>query len=95
MIVLDSLNGFFNLLEGKSDAARLVNSLIMLLVSSAKDVKSCVVVGSLSKLNDENKWVLYNTGRRVIDNEHFIKIQLTRSENGVLAKVLNPDNSNH
>ena len=92
LIVLDSLNGFFNLLEGKSDAARLVNSLIMLLVSSAKDVKSCVVVGSLSKLNDENKWILYNTGRRVLENDHITKIQLTKPENEIVAKIPDPDN---
>ena len=67
----------------------------MLLVSSGKHTKSTVVVGVLSKLNDENKWILYNTGRRVIDNEHFTKIQLTRSENNTLTKVLNPDNSSH
>ena len=67
----------------------------MLLVSSGKHTKSTVIVGVLSKLNDENKWILYNTGRRVIDNEHFTKIQLIRSENNTLTKVLNPDNSSH
>ena len=92
LIVLDSLNGFFNLLEGKSDAARLVNSFIMLLASSAKDVKSCVIVGSLSKLNDENEWVLYNTGRHVLENDHVTKIQLTQSDNEIVAKTSDPDN---
>jgi len=95
LVIIDSFNGFFNILEGEKDLGRLINSFLMLLVSSGKHTKSTIIVGILSKLNDENKWVLYNTGRRVIDNEHFIKIQLTRSENGVLAKVLNPDNSNH
>jgi len=92
LIVLDSLNGFLNLLEGKSDAARLVNSFVMLLVSSAKDVKSCVIVGSLSKLNDENEWVLYNTGRHVLENDHMTKIQLTQSDNEIIAKIPDPDN---
>ncbi len=92
MIVLDSLNGFFNLLEGKSDAARLINSFIMLLVSSAKDVKSCVVVGSLSKLNDENEWVLYNTGRHVLENDHITKIQLSQSDNKIVVKTPDSDN---
>tara|TARA_B100001750_G_scaffold232774_1_gene232252 strand:+ start:1615 stop:2196 length:582 start_codon:yes stop_codon:yes gene_type:complete len=91
LIVLDSLNGFFNLLEGKNDVARLVNSFVMLLVSSAKDVKSCVVVASLSKLNDENEWVLHNTGRHVLENDHMTKIQLTQSDNQILAKTSNPD----
>ena len=92
LIILDSLNGFFNLLEGQKDAVRLANSFIMLLVSSAKNVKSCVIVGSLSKLNDENEWVLYNTGRHVLENDHMTKIQLTQSDNEIIAKIEDPDN---
>jgi|TARA_B000000460_G_C21340768_1_gene316917 hypothetical protein len=93
LVIIDSFNGFFNLLEGKKDLGRLINSFLMLLISSAKHTKSTVIVGILSKLNDENNWVLYNTGRRVIDNKYFTKTQLIRSENGILAKVLNPDNT--
>jgi len=95
LVIIDSLNGFFNLLEGKKDLGRLINSFLMLLVSSGKHTKSTVIVGILSKLNDENKWILYNTGRHVLDSEHFTKIQLIRSENSILTKVLNTDNSNH
>ena len=65
----------------------------MLLTSSAKHTKSTVILGILSRLNDEDKWVLYNTGRRVIDNEQFTKIQLTRSGNNITTKVLNSDNT--
>ena len=92
LVVIDSLNGFFNHLEGEKDLGRLINSFLMLLVSSGKHTKSAVIVGILSKLNDENKWILYNTGRRVIDNEHFTKIQLIRSENSILTKVLDVNN---
>ena len=94
LIIIDSFNGFFNLLEGREDLGRLINSFLMLLVSCAKHTNSTVIVGILSKLNDENEWILYNTGRHVIDSEHFTKIQLTRSENGILARMLNPDNTN-
>ena len=93
LVIIDSLNGFFNLLEGKKDIGRLINSFLMLLASSGNHTKSTVLVGILSKLNDENKWVLYNTGRRVIDSEHFTKIQLIKSKNSIVTKVLNPDNS--
>ena len=72
---------------------RLVNSFLILLVSVAKHTKSTVIVGVLSKLNADNKRILYNTGRRVIENEHFTKIQLTRSENNILTKTLNSDNT--
>ena len=95
LVIIDSFNGFFRLLEGEEDLGRLINSFLMLLVSSGEHTKSTVIVGVLSKLNDENKWILYNTGRRVIDNEHFTKIQLTRSENSILTKVLNPDNTSY
>ena len=93
LVIIDSLNGFFNLLEGKKDLGRLVNSFLILLVSVAKHTKSTVIVGVLSKLNADNKRILYNTGRRVIENEHFTKIQLTRSENNILTKTLNSDNT--
>jgi len=93
LVIIDSLNGFFNLLEGKKDVGRLVNSFLMLLASSAKHTKSTVILGILSRLNDEDKWVLYNTGRHVIDNEYFTKIQLTRSGNNISTKILNSDSA--
>ena len=64
----------------------------MLLVSTAKHTKSIIVVGILSKVNGENKWVLYNTGRHVLKNDHMTKIQLTQSDNEVVAKISDPDN---
>jgi len=95
LVIIDSFNGFFNILEGEKDIGRLINSFLMLLASSGNHTKSTVLVGILSKLNDENKWVLYNTGRRVIDSEHFTKIQLIKSKNSIVTNVLNPDNSSH
>ena len=93
LIIIDSLNGFFNALEDNKNLGRLVNSFLMLLVSAASHTKSTIMVGILSKLN-EDRWVLY-TGRNVIDNEHFTKIQLTKKENNTLATLLNSDNSNN
>ena len=93
LIIIDSLNGFFNALEGDKDLGRVVNSFVMLLVSAANHTKSTIIVGVLSKLNDGGRWVLYNTGRSVIDNDHFTKIQLTRKENNTSATLLNSDNS--
>ena len=93
LVIIDSLNGFFNLLEDKKDTGQIINSFIMLLVSSAKNVNSIVVIGSLSKLIDENEWVLYNTGRHVIENKHMTKIQLTESGGNIVVKSLKPDKS--
>ena len=93
LVIIDSLNGFFNFLEGNQDLGRLINSFLMLLVSSAKHTESTVIVGILSKRNDEDRWILRNTGRHVLENEHFTKIQLTGSVSDTLAKVLNHDNT--
>jgi hypothetical protein len=35
LIIIDSLNGFFNILEGDKDLGRLINSFLMLLASAA------------------------------------------------------------
>jgi hypothetical protein len=93
LVIIDSLNGFFNLLEDRKDTGRIINSFIMLLVSSAKNANSIVVIGSLSKLINENEWVLYNTGRHIIENKHMTKIQLTESNGNIIVKNLKPDKS--
>lgn len=92
VVVIDSLNGFFNTLED-DDAGMLINSFIMMLASSAKNTKSIILVGSLSKLNDENEFVLYSSGRHVIDNKHMKKIQLVESHGLLKINILNFDNS--
>ena len=92
VVVIDSLNGFFNILED-DDAGMLINSFIMMLASSAKNTKSIILVGSLSKLNDENEFVLYSSGRHVIDNKHMEKIQLIESNGLLKINILNFDNS--
>ena len=93
LVILDSLNGFFNLFEAKKNTPRIINSFIMLLASAARSVKSCVIVGSLSKLNDENVWVLHNSGRHIIENDNMTKIQLISSENANGEKTSNSNNS--
>ena len=92
VVVIDSLNGFFNILED-DDAGMLINSFIMMLASSAKNTKSIILVGSLSKLNEENEFVLHSSGRHVIDNKHMEKIQLVESDGLLKINILNFDNS--
>ena len=92
VVVVDSLNGFFNILED-DDAGMLINSFIMMLASSAKNTKSIILVGSLSKLNEENEFVLHSSGRHVIDNKHMKKIQLVESNDLLKINILNFDNS--
>ncbi len=92
VVVIDSLNGFFNILED-DDAGMLINSFIMMLATSATNTKSIILVGSLSKLTEENEIVLYSSGRHVIDNKHMEKIQLVESNGLLKINILNFDNS--
>ena len=93
LVIIDSLNGFYNIFDEEKDVGRLINSIIMMLTSSTKISKSLIIIACLSKLNDENNWVLYSTGRHMIDNEHMTKIRLAKSNGIVTASILNTDNS--
>ena len=93
LVIIDSLNGFYNIFDEEKDVGRLINSIIMMLTSSTKISKSLIIIACLSKLNDENNWVLYSTGRHMIDNEHMTKIRLAKSNGMVTASILNTDNS--
>jgi hypothetical protein len=93
LVIIDSLNGFFNLLDDRKDSGKIINSFIMLLASSAKNADSIIVIGSLSKLIEGKEWVLYNTGRHVIENKHITKIYLTKSNGNIVVKNLNSSKS--
>jgi len=47
MLIMDSLNGLFNLHNEKKDAGRLINSYIMFLSCVAKMSNSCIVLPSI------------------------------------------------
>ena len=93
LVIIDSLNGFYNMFDEEKDVGRLINSIIMMLTSSTKISKSLIIIACLSKLNDENNWVLYSTGRHMIDSEHMTKIRLDKLNSIVTASILNADNS--
>ena len=93
LVIIDSLNGFYNIFDEEKDVGRLINSIIMMLTSSTKISKSLIIIACLSKLNDENNWVLYSTGRHMIEKKHMTKILLAKSNGIVTASILNTDNS--
>ncbi len=68
VVILDSLNGFYNLFDDK-DVGRLVNAYIMLLVFVAKESGSSVLFSSIVRKKEEDGWVLSPTGRHVIDTK--------------------------
>ena len=56
LVIIDSLNGFYNILNDEYDSAKFINSCIMLLTSIAKKTDSTIIVTSMARKNEE--WYL-------------------------------------
>jgi hypothetical protein len=95
IVILDSLNGFFNLFNENKDAGRLVNSYIILLSTISKMSGSFILFASLVRENNDEH-VLSITGRHLIDSKNLTKIQTEKMDSNLVAKVLgeksNPKN---
>ena len=74
LIVIDSLNGAYNLFEGL-ESIRFVDSCIMLLLSMIKKNNSQLIITVSAKQNKEKSWILSPGGKEIISSEkehHYI-----------------------
>src|SRR3989337_99691 len=78
IIIVDSLNGLYNLLNEKKEIGKLVNSYIMFITSMARFKK-------------EEGWVLSPTGKRLIETNMVKKILLKQDESGIILDFLNKE----
>ena len=69
IIIVDSLNGLYNLLNERKEIGKLVNSYIMLITSMARKTDSYVVVASMVRFKKEEGWILSPTGKRLAQNK--------------------------
>ena len=90
VVVIDSLNGLYNLLDGK-DVGRLVNAYIMLLVFVAKESDSKILFASMAR-KKEKQWVLSPTGRHVIDTT-MTKLYLKKINSGITMDIIGNNES--
>ena len=88
MLIMDSLNGLFNLHNEKKDAGRLINSDIMFLSCVAKMSNSCIVLPSIIRKKNDEEWVLSITGRHVIESKQMTRIQLDQINSNMIANVI-------
>lgn len=88
MLILDSLNGLFNLHNEKKDAGRLINSYIMLLSYIAKMSNSCIILSSITRKKNDEGWALSITGRHVIESKQMTRIQLDQINSNMIANVI-------
>jgi hypothetical protein len=88
MLIMDSLNGLFNLHNEKKDAGRLINSYIMFLSCVAKMSNSCIVLPSIIRKKNDEGWALSITGRHVIESKQMNRIQLDQINSNMIANVI-------
>jgi len=94
LVIIDSLNGLFNIQDEKNQVGRLVASYIMMLVSIAKNTSSYVIVSSMSRYRKEKGWVLSPPGKRVIPLQKAQKILLEKTNDGISLNFLDDKTKN-
>jgi hypothetical protein len=88
LVIIDSLNGLFNMLNRKKDVGKTVTSIIMLITSMARLTNSYVVIASMVRYKKEEGWILSPTGKRLIETENSKKILLEYGKEGILLNSL-------
>ncbi|MGQ0638029.1 MAG: hypothetical protein ACT4N1_01520 [Nitrososphaerota archaeon] len=89
VIIVDSLNGLFNVLNKRKEIGRLVTSYVMLLASVAQSTDSYVIIASMVRFKKEEGWILSPTGKRLIEANDAQKILLEQDERGIVLNFLN------
>jgi len=88
-VIVDSLNGLFNMLNKRKEVGRVASSYIMLISSIAQITNSYVVIASMVRFKKEEGWILSPTGKRLIEANKSKKILLEKNQDGIIANVLN------
>lgn len=89
LIIIDSINGLFNILNYKKDVGRVVASIMMLLASIIRKTDSTLVIASMARYKKEEGWILSPTGKRLIETKDSKKILLEHEKAGIMAKPIN------
>jgi hypothetical protein len=92
-LIIDSLNGFYNLFYENQYVGRLVNSYIMLFVSISKMSESNILLTTMVKHKGKDQWVLSNTGRQVIETKKMTKIHLAKKNSHLELYIRSNNNS--
>jgi hypothetical protein len=88
VVIVDSLNGFFNMLNKKEEIGKLVTSYVMLLASIANSTDSYVIIASMIRFKKEEGWILSPTGKRLIEAKNGEKILLEKNDQGIVLNFL-------
>ena len=88
LIIIDSLNGFYNILDEK-ESGRFINASLMLLSSISRGNGSSVIITAITRKNDDGEWILSPGGRHIIDSKKSGMFHLKRIDNSMMISSLN------
>jgi len=91
LVILDSLNGFFTMLDQK-DSGRLINSMIVLLASAGQHTNSIVLLGSISRFREGQGWILSALGRHVVEIEKMNIISVKKRDSYFQLSLVDRNN---
>ncbi|HEU5221628.1 MAG TPA: hypothetical protein VFU58_06165 [Candidatus Nitrosotalea sp.] len=87
IVVVDSLNGLYNILNQKKNLGKTVMSIMMLLASITRMTKSYLVVTSMVRYKKEEGWILSPTGKRLVETKNSKKILLEYGKEGIVLSM--------
>mgnify|MGYP001586035483 FL=1 len=88
LVVIDSLNGFYNIFDEK-ESGRFINASLMLLASIGIESGSSVIITAITRKNDNDEWILSPGGRHIIDSKKSGIYHLKRIGSSLMLNSLN------
>lgn len=88
LVIIDSLNGFYNIFDEK-ESGRFINASLMLLSSISRENGSSVIITAITRKNDEGEWILSPGGRHIIDSKKSGMFHLKRIDRSMIIRSLN------
>jgi len=90
LVIVDSLNGFFSVFDGK-DSGRYANACMMMMSSCASASGGKVFLCSVARLKEGEGWILQPVGRRVLENALIAKF-FASGRPEVSIEAISPEN---
>ena len=92
-IIIDSINGFYNLFYEIKNVGRLINSLIMLFVCFSKMSNSHLIITTMVKQKTKDEWVISIIGRHTVETKQMTKIHLDKKNGNLKMTVVSNGNN--
>ena len=92
LIVIDSLNGIYNMFDGL-DSVRFVNSSLILLSSVGKQAGSSVIITAMVRKKEDEEWVLTPGGKQLVKSSQTSMFYAKKVGNQLVLSRLGKENS--